>query len=113
MGVYATRAQRAAREAARWEGIAHQVAGQLQRFRRHPHSRRVALLRALSRAARRRQPAALLRAGAAYLRLTRVIPPGCYALGRAPGPTVYLDGERVRGRLARVALGVWHPQVYR
>jgi hypothetical protein len=113
---YLTRKQQEANEESRWAFIRSALADELRRFRtRYPRSRRVPVLKALLAAAARGDAGALLRAAERYVRLTRVIPPGCWALRSEGAQTVYLDGERGRGRLrdGELVLQVWHPQVYR
>ena len=116
MGVYLTAKQKQQNHASRWHFINTQIAAELERFRRrYPRSRQLPLLRALLRAAQQEDERRMIQVGMRYVRLTRVIPPGCYALTHGPDATVYLNGQRVRGGLREeaFALGVWHPQVYR
>lgn len=101
-----------ARLIAIWEAAKEMLAPELARYQtRYPRSRRCALLEALAIAMQHEDHAALADAGLRYLRLTRLVPPGCYAVG---GGRHYLAGERVQRRRGEVwTVHVYSPQVWR
>jgi hypothetical protein len=102
--------------AQRWAWIADKIAAELEAVEQvRPTSFRVPLLRRMLAAASLADESSLTEAARGYVRRTRVLPPGVYALCPAPGKTVYLDGERLEPgrRVASLSLAAVHAQVYR
>jgi hypothetical protein len=99
-----------------WAWIADELRAATARFhRRRAPSLRTRLLRRMLAAARAHDAAALAAVGQEYVRRTRVLPPGVYAICPGPGKTVYLPGDRLEPgrRVASLDLGLVHAQVYR
>jgi hypothetical protein len=99
-----------------WAWIADELQAEMARFaRRRPPSLRMRLLQRMLAAARARDAPVLTAVGQEYVRRTRILPPGIYALCPGPGKTVYLPGDRLEPgrRVASLHLGVVHAQVYR
>lgn len=105
------------RSAAVWNGIRSEIQAELHRFAsRYPASRRLPSLRALADAASREDCEAIATAGLDYLRITRIIPPGCYGVRSHRDSTAFfLSGERIRGRLKPEEWSICrhNPQVWR
>jgi hypothetical protein len=98
-----------------WAAVRNMIEPELVRYRtRFPHSRRRAILEEMATAALREDEAALADAGLRYLRLTRTVPPGCYALCRTRRQSHYLAGERVTRKRGEVwSIHRFSPQVWR
>ena len=99
-----------------WTWIADELQAEMARFhRRRALSLRRRLLQQMLAAARAHDAAVLAAIGQEYVRRTRVLPPGIYALCPGPGETVYLPGDRLEPgrRVASLDMGLVHPQVYR
>ena len=99
-----------------WSAVRSMIEPELARYRdRYPTSRRRAILEAMMEAARREDDDALVLAGADYFRLTRIIPPGCYAICRTRDPSYRLSGERIPGpfRGEDWSIQRFSPQVWR
>jgi hypothetical protein len=88
---------------------------ELIRYRaRFPRSRRRAILEEMADAARREDEGALAESGSRYLRLTRTVPPGCYAVCPSRQPSHHLAGEPVSRRRGEVwSVHRFSPQVWR
>jgi hypothetical protein len=98
-----------------WAWIADELRTEIERLHRRRAPLRMRLLQKMLAAARDHDAAALATVGQQYVRRTRVLPPGIYAICPGPGTTVYLPGNRLEPsqRVASLALGVVHAQVYR
>jgi hypothetical protein len=98
-----------------WAAVRHMIEPELNRYRRqYPGSRRRAILEAMQAAAENQDEGALAVSGMEYFRLTRTVPPGCYAVCQTRQPSHYLSGERVTRRRGE-AWTIWRfsPQVWR
>jgi len=91
------------------------IAPELDRYRsRYPGSRRLAILEAMAAAAQPEDGQAMAHSGMDYLRLTRTIPPGCYAVCESRKPSYFLAGEVVKRRRGEVwVIYLYSPQVWR
>ena len=90
-----------------WSAVESMIAPELDRYRkRYPKSRRRALLETMHQAALTRDEEELTQAGGEYMKLTSLVPPGCYAICDTRSPSHYLTGERIpnrkRGEIWRV-----------
>jgi hypothetical protein len=99
-----------------WTAVRHMIEPELLRYRtRFPRSRRRAILEEMAAAAQREDEGGLAESGLRYLRLTRTVPPGCYAVCRRRQQShYYLAGEPVTRRRGDAwSVHRFSPQVWR